>query len=136
VSPRRAEQVRAEHPNGATALDHVVIFTPDFERTAQALAGADMALSRVRDAGGFRQGFRRLGPGILELVENTVGDDAQGPASFWGIVVIVPDLEALADRLGDLVGRIKPAVQPGREIATLRPAAGLGEAVAFITPES
>jgi hypothetical protein len=89
-----------------------------------------MPLRRVRDAGAFRQGFRRLGPAILELVE--AADAPPGPARFWGLVVIVSDLEALSARLGDLLGRVRPAVQPGRQIVTLRPAAGLSTQVAFM----
>ena len=121
------------HPNRALALDHVVVLTPDFERTAGALEQAELPLRRIRDAGGFRQGFRRLGPAILELVE-AVGAPA-GPARFWGLVAIVEDLDGLAARLGDRVGAVKPAVQPGRRIATARTSAGLGPALAFMSPE-
>ena len=120
------------HPNGALALDHVVVLTPDFGRTAGALEQAELPLRRIRDAGGFRQGFRRLGPAILELVE-AVGAPA-GPARFWGLVAIVQDLDGLAARLGDRVGAVKPAVQPGRRIATVRTSAGLGPALAFMSP--
>ena len=124
----------SQHPNGAIGLDHVVVTTPDFDRTSAALAAAGMPLRRVREApGGFRQGFRRLGPAILELVE--ARDAPPGPADFWGLVVIVSDLDALAERLGDRLGAAKPAVQPGRRIATLRSSAGLGEPIAFMTPE-
>jgi hypothetical protein len=123
----------ATHPNGATAIDHVVILTPDFDRTANALEQADMPLRRIRDAGSFRQGFRRLGPAILELVEGVTLPE--GPARFWGLVVIVSDLGALAKRLGEHLGPIKPAVQPGRQIATLRDTAGLSTSVAFMTSE-
>jgi hypothetical protein len=122
-----------EHPNGAVGVDHVVVTTPDFDRTAAALERAGLELRRIRDAGGFRQGFRRLGPAILELVEASGAPD--GPARFWGLVVIVADLEALAGRLGDQLGRVKPAVQPGRKIATLRRDAGLSTNVAFMDPE-
>src|ERR1700752_4352501 len=41
----------ATHPNGATGLDHVVILSPDFERTSDALDRAGMPLKRTRDAG-------------------------------------------------------------------------------------
>jgi hypothetical protein len=123
------------HPNGAIGIDHVVVITPEFDRTAAALAGAGMELRRVREApGGFRQGFRRLGPAILELVEARGANP--GPARFWGLVVIVEDLDALARRLGDHVGEAKEAVQPGRRIATLKESAGLGEAVAFMSMEA
>ena len=128
--------VAEPHPNGAIGLDHVVVTTPEFERTAAALASAGIGLRRVREApSGFRQGFRRLGPAILELVEAR-GAEQPGPARFWGLVVIVEDLDALARRLGEHLGEIKAAVQPGRRIATLRESAGLGEAVAFMSAET
>lgn len=123
-----------QHPNGALGLDHVVMVTPRFDRTAAELAAAGLELRRIRHApGGQRQGFRRLGPAILELVEALGQPD--GPARFWGLVVTVADLDALSERLGERLGRVKPALQPGRRIATLRESAGLGEAVAFMTPE-
>jgi hypothetical protein len=122
-----------QHANGAVAIDHVVVVTPDFDRTSAALAAAGLPLRRIRDAGGFRQGFRRLGPAILELVEGR--DSGDGPAAFWGLVVIVSDLDALALRLGERLGAVRDAVQPGRRIATLRASAGLGAAVAFMDPE-
>jgi len=121
-----------EHPNGAVGLDHVVVSTPDFDRTAAALADAGLELRRVRDAGGFRQGFRRVGPVVLELVE--AHSAPPGPARFWGLVVIVPDLNALADRLGDRLGSVHEAVQSGRHIATLRRSAGLSPRIAFMDP--
>jgi hypothetical protein len=121
------------HPNGATGIDHVVVTSPDFDRTAAALNAAGIPLKRIRDAGGFLQGFRRLGPAILELVE--ARQAPPGHARFWGLVVIVTDLEALKDRLGNHLGAVKPAVQPGRQIATLRPSAGVTPRLAFMDPE-
>jgi hypothetical protein len=107
----------------------VVILTPDFDRTADAVAAAGMPLRRLAERNGARQGFRRLGPGIMEIVQAP-----DGPTRFWGLVVIVSDLDALAERLGDLLREIRPAVQPGRRIAPLRSKAGLGPAVAFMDP--
>ncbi len=123
----------AGHPNGAMGLDHVVVTTPDFDRTSRALEDAGIALRRVRDAGGFRQGFRRLGPAILEVVE--APKMPAGPARFWGLVVIVADLVGLRARLAPHVGEIRDAVQPGRQIATLSEGAGLSPRVAFMDPE-
>jgi hypothetical protein len=120
------------HPNGAIGLDHVVVTTPDFERTAEALVLAGMPLRRTLERpDGQRMGFRRLGRAILELVE--VPGSESRPARFWGLVVIVEDLDALAERLGEHLGAIRDAVQPGRRIATLRDSAGLGQAVAFMS---
>jgi hypothetical protein len=127
------EALTQRHPNAASAVDHVVVVTPDFDRTTAALERIGMALSRVRDGGGFRQGFRRIGPAILELVE--APSMPAGPARFWGLVIVVDDLGALADRLGPHLGEPKPAVQPGRQIATLRRSAELSTMLAFMTPE-
>jgi hypothetical protein len=117
------------HPNGAVAIDHVVILTPDFDGTADAVATAGMPLRREAERNGARQGFRRLGPAIMEIVQAP-----EGPTRFWGLVVIVSDLDALSERLGDLLRETRPAVQPGRRIAPLRSKAGLGPAVAFMDP--
>lgn len=67
------------HPNGALGIDQVVVTTPDFDRTAAALEAAGMPLRRVTDTGGFRQGFRRLGPATLELVRCWPGKNTAGP---------------------------------------------------------
>ena len=120
------------HPNGAMGLDHVVVISPDFARTASALEAAGMPLKRTTTDNGPLQGFRRLGPTILELVEVP---DARA-TRFWGLTITVSDLDALAERLHDNLGRIKDAVQPGRRIATLKPSAGLTEPVAFMTPDT
>jgi hypothetical protein len=122
-----------DHPNGAMGIDHVVVTTPDFDRTSAALDDAGIELRRVRDAGGFRQGFRRLGPAILEIVEAPTMPP--GPARFWGLVVIVADLVGLRARLAPYVGELRDAVQPGRQIATLSEGAGLSPRVAFMDPE-
>jgi hypothetical protein len=123
------------HPNGALRLDHVVVFTPDLDRTFAALEAAGLELRRVRDAGTpehpLRQGFYRLGEVILEVVGDV---EPEGPARFWGLVVVVSDLDALAQRLGDDLGAPRDAVQPGQRIATLRESAGLGVPVAFMSP--
>ena len=121
------------HPNGAVAIDHVVLVTPAFDRTAAALERAGLPLRRLTETpAGVRQGFRRLGPAILELVQ---APQARRP-HLWGLTVIVEDIDALAVRLGEQLGEVKPAVQPGRRIATLRPSAGLSTAVAFMDPPS
>lgn len=122
------------HPNGVTGIDHVVIITPDFDRTAAALARAGVELKRDQySEGRGRLGFRRIGPAILELAHrpDLKGDDSH----FWGLTFTVISLESLAERLGALLGPIRPAVQPGRRIATLSVEAGLSVPVAFMSPE-
>ncbi len=126
----------ADHEIGAVGLDHVVVMTSQLERTSDAIAGATgCELKRIRDLGEMRQGFHRIGRGglIVELVERP--DIPDGPASFWGLVVNVDDLDAACARIGaDRVSPPKDAVQPGRRIATVRPDVGLGLPVALMTP--
>jgi len=121
------------HPLGAAELDHVVVATDSLERTCAAITEATGAsLKRVREVGALRQGFHRMGGLIVEVVERT--GLPVGPASFWGLVLTVNDLDAAVAGLGpDLVGAAKPAVQPGRSIATIRKAAGLGLPVALLS---
>ncbi|MGH2869317.1 MAG: VOC family protein [Solirubrobacteraceae bacterium] len=119
-------------PNGATGIDHVVITTPDFDAAARALEEAGLPFRRVRRASPeIRQGFRRLGPAIMEVVE---APGSPGPA-FWGLTVIVADFERLRAHAGAQLSEVRPAVQPGRKIATLSRAAGLCTRVAFMTPQ-
>ena len=132
------------HPNGARELDHVVLITDSLERTSAAVAGAlGLPQRRIREAGEgdrrVRQAFHRFAPAadgtkgcIVEIVESA---RTPGATALFGLVVIVADLDAVCAELGpDLIGAPKPAVQPGRQIATLRSAAGLGAPVAFMTP--
>jgi hypothetical protein len=130
------------HPNGVTQVDHVVAITPALDRTATALRDAGLDLRRIREeptpAGAPRQAFFRLGPVILEVVqeppEAVERNGAGRPAFFWGLALVAPDLDATVTGLGDRVSEIRPAVQPGRRIATLRRSAGLTVPVALITP--
>jgi hypothetical protein len=137
VAPTELPAGRTAHPNGVTHIDHVVAFTPDLERTTAALETAGLERRRVReveiDDGPLRQGFFRLGEVILEVVEHARVDP--GPARFWGITFAASDLDAAAELLGDRLGSIRDAVQPGRRIATVRREAGLGLPVALISAE-
>jgi hypothetical protein len=130
------------HPNGVVALDHVVAISPVLERTVAALETAGLDLRRIREqptpAGAPRQAFFRLGATILEVVQEPAeaSERAGGdrPAFFWGLAFVAPDLDATVATLGDRVSEVRPAVQPGRRIATLRRSAGLSLPLALMTP--
>jgi hypothetical protein len=141
-SERPAPAASPAHPNGITAIDHVVAMTPDLGRTMAALEAAGLDLRRVREeptpAGAPRQAFFRLGATILEVVqeppeaiERAGGDH---PAFFWGLAFLAPDIEATAAALGDSASEVRPAAQPGRRIATVRRSAGLGLPIALMSP--
>ena len=124
------------HPNSAVRLDHVVVQTPDIDRTFAALQQAGMTLRRERNAGStrqpLRQGFFRHGEAIVEVVgpAEVAGD---GPASLWGIVVVIKDMDTAVAEMGDALGSPRDAVQPGRRIATVRAEAVAGLPLAVMT---
>lgn len=130
------------HPNGVVAIDHVVAFSPSLDRSVRALQDAGLDLRRIREqptpAGAPRQAFFRLGAEILEVVqmnpEAVQGTDGQAqPARFWGLAVRAADLDRTVELLGAQVSPIRPAVQPGRRIATLRRSAGLTVPLALMS---
>ncbi|HEY3759494.1 MAG TPA: VOC family protein [Solirubrobacteraceae bacterium] len=139
-SPPRAPA--PAHPNGALAIDHIVVMTPALERTVAALQAAGLDLRRIREqptpAGAPRQAFFRLGEEILEVVQEPDGAIEQSggverPAHMWGLALRVADLDRAAQALGADAGSIRPAVQPGRRILTLRRSAGLSVPVALMS---
>jgi hypothetical protein len=131
-----------EHPNGVLTIDHVVAMSPDLDRSVAALQKAGLRLRRIREeptpVGAPRQAFFRLGAEILELIQepaDVVERAARegGGTRFWGVALRARDLERTAGALGEHVGSIRPAVQPGRRIATLRRSAGVAIPVAFMS---
>jgi hypothetical protein len=113
----------AEHPNGVTAIDHVVLMSPDLSRTVSSLAAVGVAPRRERDAelGGppIRQIFFRFGEVIVEVVGSPEAA-GEGPSTLWGLTYVVADIDATAAFFGDNATPVKDAVQPGRRITTLR----------------
>lgn len=126
------------HPNGVTAIDHLVLATPDTTRTFEALEAAGFALRRIRDAGTperpLRQGFFLFADALLEVVgpPEPAPGTAEGPAAPWGITLVADQLDGAA--FGGHLGAPRDAVQPGRRIAVVAREAGLGVRVALMTP--
>ncbi len=113
----------ATHANGVTAIDHVVLLSPDLGRTVKSLAavGVEPRRERKNELGGrpIRQIFFRFGDVIIEAVGSP--DTARaGPSTLWGITYVVADIDATASFFGDHTTPVKDAVQPGRRITTLR----------------
>ncbi|MGH2903168.1 MAG: VOC family protein [Solirubrobacteraceae bacterium] len=145
------------HPNGVVAIDHVVAASPSLDRSVEALLRAGLDLRRMRDeptpGGAPRQAFFRLGAEILELIQEpqdsvrSAGGEGHParedsirrgvgeghPARFWGLALRVEDLDETVRWLDPHVGEIRPAVQRGRRIASLRRAAGLAVPLAFMS---
>jgi hypothetical protein len=126
------------HPNGTVAIDHLVVMSPNPDRTVAALGQHGITPRRRRhtDQYGppFTQTFFRLGRPILEVI-GPEEPTAANPARFYGIAFTVRNLEATAAGLAGRLGAAKDAVQTGRRIATLRREAGAGVPLAFMSPE-
>lgn len=140
ATPEDVPKLHRPHPNTASRIDHVVVFTPDAPRTLRVLQDAGLDLRRVRDTAAagrpVQQGFFWIGAVLLEVAGPPLPqeDSSEGPAALWGLTVVVEDLPTAAALAGDHLGAPRDAVQPGRRIATVRPAAGAGAPLAFITP--
>ena len=138
VSPVEVVPGEAEHANGVTRIDHIVVLTPDLERTTRALEVVGTERRRVRevdtDDGPLRQGFFRLGEVILEVI-GSPGVATEGPSTLWGVTFVVDDIDASAAYFGERTSPVKDAVQPGRRITTLRHRdLGLSVRTALISP--
>jgi hypothetical protein len=142
VSEHPPRALAPAHPNGVVAIDHIVAASPSLDRSVRALHRAGLDLRRIRDqptpTGAPRQAFFRLGAEILELIQEPEDSiqRAGGPersARFWGMAVRVKDLEETVQLLGSNVSEVRPAVQPGRRIATLRRSAGLTVPLALMS---
>ncbi len=122
-----AAEPAAVPPDGVTAIDHVVIHSPDLER-ARALwrdrLGLRLALDRAFPDRGLRMLFFRSGGVTLEFVGTlTSPADRSGPDRLWGIAYRVNDLNACCARLlraGIDVSDIRPGHKPGTQVATVR----------------
>ncbi len=130
----------AVHAIGAQLIDHVVVASPDRERSTRAFEQVGFVALRVRQTDSYgapmSQTFFRAGEVIIELVSLEGGEPSDQPSGFFGLALTVDDLDAAADRLGPGLGQIKAAVQPGRRIATLRHRdLGLSVAVALMSPD-
>lgn len=142
VWPRRSGHVSTDsaddHPNRATAIDHVVVMTPDVDRTIDAAESIGMSVRRTVDteANGtpMRQTFFVLHTALLELV-GPLEATGSGPSVFFGLAISTPNLPGLDKLLGDGVGPARPAVQPDRQVRTARAKAfGLSFPLLFMSP--
>lgn len=127
-----APSVSAEpHPNGVDGFDHVVIMATDLDGVRTTLADAGLGIRRERPTrlGGssMTQVFAFAGSVLLEIVapSEPQADPVRGPLfQVWGFAANSADLDATVawfDRhRPGACSPARPAVQPGRSIATVR----------------
>lgn len=126
---QRAERLARSEVTAAAsvvALDHLVIATPDPERTA-ALYGArlclDMKLDRTIAALGTRFLFFKTGGLVFEVIHRTKDGRGDGPDKIYGVSWRVADIEAARTRLqqaGLDVSEPREGRKPGTRVFTVR----------------
>ncbi len=139
------------HPNGTTGIDHLVVSTPDLERTVAVLEGLGMTCLRRRDGTAYGSQKMRQAFFWLEDAEVVPPDRVQlevvgpaepdpyktdQPAVFFGLALVSTDLDATCNFYGDLMKPPTNAVQPGRQITVLSSRSGCKVALAFMSPHS
>jgi hypothetical protein len=144
-SPRAVARADESFVMNVVGVDHVVVLADDVHATCGEIARVSGAeLKRVKESERGVQGFHRFGSVIIEVVERRLVEPRSEPsvatspspddATYWGLVLLVDDIEAACAHLGpDVIGAPKPAVQPGRLIATVRSGAGLGVPLALMS---
>ena len=126
------------HPNRIERIDHLVVTTPDSDKTTKALIEAGIALSGIRTFGSHpnqtRQSFFWLGDVILELVGPHKVTKTGSPL-FWGLALVSSDINETVQQIGDLCTPLKDAVQPGRKITTVKTRdLSIGVPIAIMSP--
>lgn len=114
-------------PGAVTALDHLVINTPNPERAVAnygARLGLRLALDRTAEQWKTRFLFFRLGGLTLEIIHR-LGEahDPDGADAIWGLTWETDDLEAAHARLsasGHDVSDIRTGRKPGTTVFTVR----------------
>ena len=123
ASERLRSAATAEAP--ISAMDHVVVATPDPERAAAlygARLGLDMALDRWHPDWG-RLMFFRCGDLIVEVAHRPGKEATSGPDRLYGISWRVADLDATRARMaasGIDVSEIRIGRRPGTRVMTVK----------------
>ncbi|MGF1596532.1 MAG: glyoxalase [Acidimicrobiales bacterium] len=138
AEPGPATPAPEAHPNGVFRIDHLVIRTSSTPRTVAAIEalGAGRRGGRNTNSAGeaVDMTFFWAGDTLLELAGPPVPVPDGPPARLAGLAFATEDLDGVAARLGGRLTTPVDAVQPGRRIAALTPAAGSTVPVAFMTP--
>jgi len=115
-----------DHPCGAVGVDHVVLLTEDLTRTVEAVERLGLRLRRERDHRGadgrpVQQAFFRAGEVIVEVVApaDAVDEPRPGVRTF-GLAVVVLDFDVARRAMAGALSDVRDAVQPGRQVATVR----------------
>lgn len=129
VLQRRADDplaYRAGDASAASALDHVVINTPNPDRATAvygARLGLRLALDRSNPDWDMRLMFFRTGGLTVELAHKLSTGVSSQPDRLWGLSWRVGDIDAAHQRLsgaGLTVSAMRPGRRPGTRVFTVK----------------
>jgi catechol 2,3-dioxygenase-like lactoylglutathione lyase family enzyme len=110
----------------ASALDHVVVRTPNPERAVAFYAGRlglDLRLDRSNPEWGARLLFFRCGDLVVEVAHDLKKGVSDAPDHLWGLSWRVPDIAKANARLksaGLDVSETRPGRRPGSHVFTVK----------------
>jgi len=108
-----------------SALDHVVIRTPDPERAVALYGGRlglDLRLDRSNPQWNARLLFFRCGETVVEIAHDLNKGVSDGPDRLWGLCWRAPDIVACHARLataGVEVSALRDGRRPGTQVFTV-----------------
>lgn len=109
-----------------SALDHVVVRTPNPERAIAFYAGRlglDLRLDRSNPDWGSRLLFFRCGDLVVEIAHDLKTGVSDGPDQLWGLSWRTPDIARANARLkaaGIDVSEVRDGRRPGSQVFTVR----------------
>ena len=113
------DHVTAPHPNGCFAVDHIVLISPDWQRSIQNLGAVGLEPSRQTNSvrKGVTQVIYRPSSVIIELVGPKIAPEKP---MLWGLTLVTADVDKAHALLQSSTKAPWPAVQPGRRMTVLQ----------------
>ena len=118
--------IDADETSAVSALDHVVIRSPNPERAIAFYAGRlglDLRLDRSNPAWGSRLLFFRCGDLVVEIAHDLAKGVSDGPDRLWGLSWRVPDIAKAHARMkaaGIDVSDVRDGRRPGSQVFTVK----------------
>jgi catechol 2,3-dioxygenase-like lactoylglutathione lyase family enzyme len=126
AAPEPSPLLGSSEAASITALDHVVIRTPDPERAVALYGGRlglDLRLDRSNAGWGSRLLFFRCSDLVVEIVHDLKRGLSDGPDQLWGLAWRTPDIGRCNERLrkaGVEVSSPRNGRRPGSQVFTLQ----------------
>jgi catechol 2,3-dioxygenase-like lactoylglutathione lyase family enzyme len=126
ATPEPSPLLKSSEAASITALDHVVIRTPNPERAVALYGGRlglDLRLDRSNPDWGSRLLFFRCGDLVVEIAHDLKKGVSDGPDQLWGLSWRTPDIARCNERLkkaGVEVSEPRNGRRPGSQVFSVR----------------